>query len=58
MQTLCWFSKAEPKPPAFNNLEAISRMSYFDILNRLDEYSPSKEAEALELCISEIRARQ
>ena len=58
MQTLCWFSKAEPKPPAFNHLEAISRMSYFDILNRLDEYSPSKEAEALELCISEIRARQ
>ena len=56
IQTLCWFSKAECKPPVFNNLEAISRMSYFDILNRFDEYHPAKEAEVLDLCISDIKA--
>jgi hypothetical protein len=53
-QTLVWRSKDFPRQPRFNNLERISRLSFFDLQDNFDVIRPLEEDEAISLCVSQI----
>jgi hypothetical protein len=53
-QTIVWRANGISRKPLFNNLEKISRLTYFDVLDNLDVMKRASEAEAIDLCASEI----
>lgn len=53
-QTLVWRSNNGWRKPIFNSLEAISRLTYFDLIERIDILKRSSEQDALNLCIKEL----
>lgn len=53
-QTLVWRSNSNWQQPLFNSLEAISRLTYFDLLDHLDILRTCSEEEAISLCINEL----
>jgi hypothetical protein len=55
-QTLVWRANGIHRPPLFNNLERISRLTYFDLQDHLEVLQIVSEAEAIDLCIAEIKA--
>lgn len=52
-QTLVW-REAGYRKPRFNSLEAISRLTYPELLDNLDMLREADEETALKLCVSEI----
>ena len=56
-QTLVWASKAGWRSPRFDCLEAITRLSYFDLQEHLDILREASEEEAIGLCLEELRHR-
>jgi len=48
-QTLLWAARRDRFQPRFNNLETISRLSYFDIDPNIDLFNVMGEAEAVNL---------
>jgi hypothetical protein len=55
-QTLVWRTNGIDRPPLFNSLEQISRLTYFDLQDHLEVLQIVSEAEAIDLCIAEIKA--
>ena len=53
-QTLVWRSGSEPRTLRLNNLEQISRLTYFDLLDNLDILRECPEDEGLALCVQEV----
>lgn len=53
-QTLVWQSSAGSRRPLFNDLEAISRLSFFDMHDNIAVMREAREEEALALCIAEL----
>lgn len=53
-QTLVWQSNQGWREPRFNNLETISRLSYFDLLEEIAILRESSEQEAIDLCLKEL----
>jgi hypothetical protein len=49
-QTLMWRSAAGPRQPLFGNLEQISRLSYFDMLDHRGVLRECSEEEGLRVC--------
>ena len=56
-QTLVWRANTNRRIPRFNNLETISRLSYFDFRDNRDIFSECAEDEAVQTCISEVTGR-
>jgi hypothetical protein len=56
-QTIVWRGNPEPRRPVFDNMEAISRLSYFDLKEHWNILYPCSDDEALSLCIEQLRAR-
>jgi hypothetical protein len=54
-QSLVWRSNHFPRAPHFNNLERISRLTYFDLLADVRILNECPEAEALDTCVREVR---
>jgi methyltransferase family protein len=50
-QTLVWQSAGIRRPPAVASMEALTRLSYFDLLESIDVLQCASEAEALERCL-------
>jgi hypothetical protein len=57
-QTICWFSNLYRRKPRFNNLETISRLSFFEYVNELGVIMPKDEDSTLRLCVGEILGRR
>ncbi len=55
IQTLVWRGNTQPRKPLFDNLETISRMTYFDMLDHEDAFFKASEADAIAACLAEIR---
>jgi hypothetical protein len=55
-QTLVWRANGINRTPLFNNLERISRMSWFDLRDNIQVMQMTTEEEAISLCIAEINA--
>jgi Methyltransferase domain len=53
-QTIVWRSPNGHRAPLFNNLETISRLSYFDLQEHMEVLRRSSEDEAISLCVAEI----
>ena len=53
-QTLVWRSNSDWQKPLFNSLEAISRLTYLDLLDHLDILRTCSEEEAISLCLNEL----
>ena len=53
-QTLVWRSNQADRKPLFDSFEAISRLSYFDMLDNIGALLQSTEMEAIDLCVSEL----
>ena len=53
-QTMAWFSPDPQRAPAFNNLEAISRLGYFDIKRYQHILRPASEDDTVQLCLQEL----
>lgn len=56
-QTLVWRSKAEPRKPVFNDLERISRLSFFDLWEHKVALQESSEDEAISLAVEQSSIR-
>jgi hypothetical protein len=54
LQTLVWRSQRGWRKPCYNDTEAISRMNYFDMLDRIEILRETPEKDALQLCIQEL----
>lgn len=54
-QLLLWRSKAFQRAPVFNNLEHISRMDYFDLLNHEAQMRNSNEQTAITRCLATLQ---
>jgi methyltransferase family protein len=50
-QTLVWQSSNIRRPPAVPSMEALTRLSYFDLLESIDVLQCVSEAEAMEQCL-------
>lgn len=55
-QTLVWRSNRSGRQPLYNDLERVSRMSYFDLRDHMDVMQLAAEDEAIARCISEIKS--
>jgi hypothetical protein len=55
-QTLVWRANLESEAPVFNDLEKISRLSYFDLQQHRNVLREMSEDEALALCIKQVLA--
>jgi hypothetical protein len=55
-QTLVWRAGGVHRAPLFNDLERISRLTYFDLQEHLDVLQMVPEDEAIALCVTEIQA--
>jgi hypothetical protein len=55
-QTLVWRANGLNRPPRFDNLERISRLTYAELHEHFALMQPSTEDEAIALCISEVSA--
>ena len=53
-QTLVWRSTAGVRAPRFDNLESISRLSFFDMRDHWELMRAATEEEAIALCLAEI----
>jgi hypothetical protein len=53
-QTLVWRSNHRHHTPRFNNLESISRLTYFDFRDNRGMFNECNEDEAIETCINEV----
>ncbi|MBW4034800.1 MAG: class I SAM-dependent methyltransferase [Proteobacteria bacterium] len=53
-QTLVWRSNSESEGPIFNSLEAISRLSYFNMRDNISGMRMASEQDAIDLCVHEI----
>lgn len=53
-QTLVWRSSAGPRSPVFDSMEAISRLSYFDAMDRMDVFRTASEDEAFDACLAGV----
>ena len=53
-QTLVWRSVSEARAPQFNNLECISRLSFFDLHNNWDVLRSASEEETIARCVGEL----
>jgi hypothetical protein len=51
-QTLVWRSHAIERVPAFHTFEAISRATWFDLMDNFQLLQPCNEREAIDLCVS------
>jgi hypothetical protein len=54
-QTLVWRANALSRAPRFNDLERISRLTYFDLQANFDVMQAVTEGEATSLCVAEIK---
>jgi hypothetical protein len=55
-QTIVWRSNEFRRTPLFNNLESISRLSYFDLQKYRGAMQSTTEEAAIRLCVSELCA--
>lgn len=55
-QTLAWRSETQSRKPSLNSLEAISRLSFFDMLESQDVLNFVSEDVAIEMCLAELTA--
>jgi hypothetical protein len=55
-QTLVWRANGVRRTPLFNNMEKISRLTYFDLQENLGVLQTAAEDDAIALCIAELRA--
>jgi len=53
-QTLIWRSNRGWRAPLFNNLEAISRMTYFDMCDHIAVLRACPEDQAIKQCVDEL----
>jgi Methyltransferase domain len=53
-QTLVWRAKAKERTPLYNNLEKISRLTYFDLLDHMTVLQPADEEEAINLALAQL----
>jgi hypothetical protein len=53
-QTLVWRAQSSRRP-IIDNLERISRLTYFDLQEQMDVMQPTSEEDAIDLCVSEVR---
>lgn len=53
-QTLVWRGKSQPRTPIFDNLEKISRLSYFDMFEHDHVFQRLDEAAAFEECLAAL----
>ena len=53
-QTLVWRSKSRGRSRAPGSMEAISRLSYFDLLESIDVLRERSEDEAIQECVREV----
>ena len=53
-QTLVWRAKGERRTALFDNLETISRLTYFDLQKHIDILRMMNEDDAIGKCVSEI----
>lgn len=53
-QTLVWRSNRARHEPKFNNLELISRLSFFDLHRHMDILRAVSEEDGISLCIAEL----
>jgi hypothetical protein len=56
-QTLVWREPRREFKPVYNNLEAISRMGYFDMKDRIWALQPEGEVEALQRAIEVLQGQ-
>jgi len=56
-QTLVWRSTGIARTPVFDDLERISRLSYFEFQSHLKVLQPASEDEAIALCIAGVQAQ-
>ena len=56
-QTLIWRSKKGWRRPVFDSMEAISRLTYFDLLEWSEVLRECSEDEAIEFCLGALRPR-
>lgn len=56
-QTLVWRAEGLARKPVFDSLEAISRLTWFDLQDRHAVLQPATEAEAIDLCCQAIGGR-
>lgn len=54
VQTLVWRGKSQPRTPVFNDLEKISRLTYFDIFEHEHVFNRLEEAAAIQECLAAI----
>ena len=54
-QTLVWRAQSSRRP-IMNDLERISRLTYFDLQEQMEILQPVSEEEAIDLCVSEVRS--
>jgi hypothetical protein len=55
-QTLVWRANGIVRPPLFNNLERISRLTYFDLHEHSSVLQPASEDDAIALCAEQLKA--
>jgi hypothetical protein len=53
-QTLVWRSESSHREPVFNNLETISRLTFFDLHRHIDVLRLASEDDAISYCVSEL----
>ena len=53
-QTLVWRGNSSQRQPLFNNLERISRLTYFDLQDHIAVMQSSLEEEAIAACIKDL----
>lgn len=56
-QTLVWRAGGQARKPLFDSLEAISRLTWFDLQAHRQVLQPASEAEAIESCCQAIDGR-
>ena len=54
-QTLVWRANGVHRPPLFNDLERISRLTWFDLQEHFTAMQTADEDEAIALCVAETR---
>jgi hypothetical protein len=55
IQTLVWRSKQGQRVPKFNNLETISRLTYFDLRKHIDVLQETSEEDAIGRCLKALQ---
>jgi hypothetical protein len=55
-QTLVWRANGVQRTPLFNNLERISRLSFFDLQDHMEVLHTAAEEDAIALCVKELQA--